>query len=78
MIRSGADQITSSRLVEWSHFRLVAGVGVGLPVAPGEQHRQGHHGDDNQEHQDGGDDDKVALLRRDIAGRRQHDVVAAT
>jgi len=58
-------------------FRLVASGRVGLAIAPGEQHRQRHHGDDDQQHQDGGDDDEVALLRCDVAGWRQHDVVAA-
>jgi hypothetical protein len=58
-------------------FRLVGRLAVARPIAEGEEGRQRHHRDDDQEHQDGRLHEQVALLFGDIAGRVEHDEIAA-
>ncbi len=56
---------------------LVARLGVGLPVAPGEENRQRHDRHDDEEHQPGRVDEEIALLGCDIAGWVEHHGLAA-
>ncbi|MNE39161.1 hypothetical protein D3C80_1330960 [compost metagenome] len=67
--RRGPDrQLQVGRVVP---VRLVAGFLVRLPIFPGEEDDHRHHRDDDDQHQHHGHDQQVALLHRDVAGRRQ-------
>ena len=76
MIASGADQITSSSRSNGPNPGRISRRRW-MPIAPGEQHRQRHHRQDDEQHQHCRDHDQVALLRCDVARRRHHHEVAA-